>query len=149
MNKKSKSSQFHRRWHRTLKRMKNTALHESHPTVKAHYVWRLVSEQLVQMIGEAPFQQWFSSVQPLLLVDQILVLQTQNKFACQWINQHYRELVDALLSAQDAKYCCYFISLQDIGMLSPLWQNLIKGATSKIDGEGKDDNSKNNPATNH
>jgi chromosomal replication initiation ATPase DnaA len=141
MTKNMTSSQFHYRWHRSLKRLQNTALHESHPTVKAHYAWKLVSEQLIDMIGMAPFTQWFSNVKPLFLVDDILIVQVENKFSSQWINQHYRDLVDALLTAQNEKYCCYFLSNHELSMMSPLWQDLLKSSTSKIQSESKDDHS--------
>jgi chromosomal replication initiation ATPase DnaA len=139
MKKKSTSASFHRQWRRTLKRFHGTPLHESHPLVKANYVWSMVAEQLRAILGETTYDQWFATVKPIILADQMLVLQVSNRFASQWINQHYRELVDVLLNAQNPEFCCYFLSPQDLSLMSSTWQELAKSATSKVHRDSKDD----------
>ena len=80
------------------------------PVVKAQLSWNILSDQLEAILGTEVHNQWFKSVQPLVLKNNILLLQTKNKFASHWINTHYQQLVDALIMIQDRKYTCFFIS---------------------------------------
>ncbi len=80
------------------------------PVLKAHLAWGILSDQLEAILGTEVHQQWFKSVHPLVLKNNILLLQTKNQFASHWINTHYQQLVDALVMVQDRRYSCFFIS---------------------------------------
>lgn len=80
------------------------------PVIKAHLSWEILSEQLQAILGSEVHAQWFKNISPIVLKNNILLLQTETSFASQWINTHYQELVDALLLIQDRKYTCFFIS---------------------------------------
>ena len=80
------------------------------PVIKAQSSWELLSEQLHDILGDTIHKQWFSNIQPLVLKNNILLLQTETSFAAQWINTHYQQLVDALLTIQDSRYTCFFIA---------------------------------------
>ncbi len=80
------------------------------PVVKAQLSWEVLSDQLNDILGEAVHKQWFSNIQPLVLKNNILLLQTDTQFAAQWINTHYQQLVDTLITIQDTKYTCFFIA---------------------------------------
>lgn len=80
------------------------------PMLKAQLSWNILSDQLEAILGPEVHKQWFSSIQPLVLKNNILLLQTKNQFASHWINTHYQQLVDALIMVQDQRYTCFFIS---------------------------------------
>lgn len=80
------------------------------PVIKAQTTWSLLSDQLEAILGTEIHQQWFKHIQPLVLKNNILLLQTKNQFASHWINTHYQQLVDALIMIQDRKCTCFFIS---------------------------------------
>ena len=80
------------------------------PVLKAFEVWDIVSEQLLDILGPEIHGQWFKKVKPLLLKNNILLRQTQNHFAAQWINTHYQQVVEAILTTQDKKLSCFFIA---------------------------------------
>lgn len=80
------------------------------PVVKAQLTWDILSDQLNAILGNEIHKQWFFNIQPIVLKNNILLLQTETNFASQWINTHYQQLVDALIMIQDKKYTCFFIS---------------------------------------
>jgi hypothetical protein len=80
------------------------------PVIKAQLTWDILSDQLEAILGSEIHNQWFKNIQPIVLKNNILLLQTETNFASQWINTHYQQLVDALLTLQDRKYTCFFIS---------------------------------------
>ncbi len=80
------------------------------PVLKAHVSWNMLSEQLHAMLGQEIHSQWFKNIRPLILKNNILLLQAESQFASQWITTHYQQLVDALILIQDKKYTCFFIS---------------------------------------
>lgn len=93
------------------KKIKDTFQHTiDNPVLKAHKTWMILSEQLLAILGEEVHTQWFKSVQPLVMKNNILILSTKTHFAAQWINTHYQSLVDALILTQDQKYSCFFIA---------------------------------------
>lgn len=100
----------------TLKRNIATKLKEirndsfDNPVVKARNTWQVASEMLVIMLGDEVHTQWFKNISPLFLKNKILVLQTENTFAAQWINTHYQELVESVLKIQDPALSCFFIA---------------------------------------
>ena len=80
------------------------------PVIKAQISWDLLSDQLADILGKEVHSQWFKNIQPLVLKNNILLLQTETNFSAQWINTHYQQLVDALIMIQDKKYTCFFIA---------------------------------------
>lgn len=80
------------------------------PVLKAQLTWDILSDQLSAILGNEIHNQWFKNIKPLVLKNNILLLQTETQFASQWINTHYQQLVDALIMIQDKKYTCFFIS---------------------------------------
>ena len=94
--------------HRKLKSTFSKTI--DNPVVKAFDTWEIISEQLSFVLGPEVHNQWFKDVKPLLLKNNILLLQTETQFAAQWINTHYQQLVEVLLAAQDKKLSCFFIA---------------------------------------
>ncbi|MFZ4712387.1 MAG: DnaA N-terminal domain-containing protein [Bacteriovoracaceae bacterium] len=80
------------------------------PVLKASCVWEKVSDQLLDIIGEQVYKQWFGSVLPIVIVDKILILECKNSFQARWLNSHYQGLVDLLISFQDKKISSFFVS---------------------------------------
>lgn len=93
-------------------------LHSSfeNPMVKASHVWAIASEQLEAIIGPEIFSQWFSDIRPIVIADKVLLLQARNAFAAHWLTNHYQQLVDLLLQAQDKNLSSFFISPKDRGL---------------------------------
>ena len=92
------------------------------PVVKAHQSWSILSDQLQAILGPEVHNQWFKNIQPLVLKNNILLVQTETNFASQWIHTHYQELVDSLMLIQDKNLTCFF--------LSP--KRLLKGSRTKV-----------------
>lgn len=89
------------------------ALKNACPVVKASYLWAVVSEQLLDILGPEVHHQWFKAVRPVVLTDGTLVLETSTHFSAQWIHSHYQELVDVLLSVHDRQASALFMSKKD------------------------------------
>jgi hypothetical protein len=81
----------------------------ANPMVKASHCWSIVQEQLETILGTTICQQWFKTTCPMVITNNVLMLSTESNFAAQWLNTHYKELVDALLQLQDPKLSCFFI----------------------------------------
>jgi hypothetical protein len=82
---------------------------ETNPVVQASKTWMILSEQLGDILGPEIHGQWFSPVQPIVELNDILVLQTESKFAAYWISTHYQKLIEALLQTQNKKLNCFII----------------------------------------
>lgn len=89
------------------------ALKDAHPVAKATYLWAILSEQLLDVLGPEVHFQWFRNVRAVVISDSTLLLETQNHFAAQWIHRHYQELVDVLLSVHDKNLSALFMSHSD------------------------------------
>ncbi len=89
------------------------ALKNACPVVKASYLWAVVSEQLLEVLGPEVHHQWFKNIRPVVLTDGTLVLETATHLAAQWIHCHYQELVDVLLSVHDRNVSALFMSQRD------------------------------------
>lgn len=98
------------RWTRKQASLKEKSFNLAHPVVKASYIWSVVSEQLCDVLGPEIHHQWFKNVKPLVISDNVLLLEVPNHFCAQWIHTHYHELVDILLSVMDKKLSSFFIS---------------------------------------
>lgn len=91
------------------------SLESSNPVVRASHCWRIVSEQLKDLLGKEIHRQWFRNITPVLISENILIVSTPSKQACHWINNHYHDLVDLLISFQDKKLTTFFVSQEDLG----------------------------------
>jgi hypothetical protein len=80
------------------------------PVIKASQTWNIISEQVKDILDESIYKQWFSKIVPLVIVNDILILQAPNKFSCHWLTRHYQALVDLLLSFHEKDLSCYFVS---------------------------------------
>ncbi len=98
------------RWTQKQARLKEKNLNLAHPVVKASYLWSILSEQLCDVLGPEVHHQWFKQVKPLVISDNVLILEVPNHFSAQWIHTHYHELVDVLLSVMDKKLSTFFLS---------------------------------------
>lgn len=94
--------------HRKLKSTFSKTI--DNPVVAANDVWSILNEQLAVILDKEVYEQWFKPVKPIVLNNNILLLQTENQFAERWINTHYQDLVELLLSAQDKKLSCFFMA---------------------------------------
>lgn len=94
--------------HRKLKSTFSKTI--DNPVVAANDVWSVLNEQLEIILDSEVHTQWFKPIKPIVLNNNILLLQTENQFAERWINTNYQELVELLLSAQDKKLSCFFIA---------------------------------------
>lgn len=97
-------------WNQNRTRLKEKNLNLAHPVVKASYIWTIVSEQLCDVLGPEIHHQWFKQAKPLVISDNVLILEVPNHFSAQWIHSYYHELVDVLLSVLDANLSSFFIS---------------------------------------
>ena len=98
------------RWTQRQARLKEKSLNLAHPVVKASYLWSILSEQLCDVLGPEVHHQWFKQVKPLVISDNVLILEVPNHFSAQWIHTHYHELIDVLLSVMDKKLSTFFVS---------------------------------------
>ena len=87
----------------------------SNPVIRASHCWRIISEQLRDLLGKEIHRQWFKNITAVLISEHILILSTPSKQACHWINNHYQELVDLLISFQDKSLSTFFVSQEDLG----------------------------------
>lgn len=81
----------------------------SHPMVSASSCWSIIQEQLEAIFGITIYNQWFHKTSPMVISNNVLMLYTESNFAAQWLNNHYKELIDALVQAQDPQLSCFFI----------------------------------------
>lgn len=106
------------------KKLKSTLKKQiDNPVVKAHQSWEILSEQICAILGTAVHNQWFKNVQPIILNNNILLLQTETNFAAQWINTHYQDLVNSLILTQDRKLSVFFIAPKKATKKKPLSEN--------------------------
>ncbi len=81
-----------------------------HPMLKASCVWEKTSDQLKDIVGEQIHRQWFQSIIPTVMMNNVLILECKNQFQARWLQTHYQILVDLLLSFQDKKLSSFFVS---------------------------------------
>ncbi len=121
------------RWTQKQNRLKEKSLNLAHPVVKAFYTWSILSEQLCDVLGPEVHHQWFKQAKPLIISDNVLILEVPNHFSAQWIHTHYHELVDVLLSVLDKKLSSFFISQSERHpaaiMMNP---TLLESATPEV-----------------
>jgi chromosomal replication initiation ATPase DnaA len=98
------------RWHERQLKSQDKNLTTAHPVVKASYLWSILSDQLFDALGSQVHHQFFKDVRPMVILNNVLILEVPNHFSAQWIHSHYHELVDVLLSVMDKKLSSYFVS---------------------------------------
>lgn len=84
------------------------------PVVRAHNIWRIVSDQVEDILGKEIHEQWFKKVVPLVISDKCLILLASSEFSCAWINKNYKELIDLLIAFQDKSLTSFIINNSDI-----------------------------------
>lgn len=121
--------------------------------VKAAYIWSIVSDQLCDVLGEEIHRQWFKNAKPLVIADQMLLIELPNHFAAQWVHAHYQELVDVLIGVLDKNLSSFFFiktgfELRHSSILRDESSKELasKGTTSEIGGAPKTTNVKTIPA---
>lgn len=103
------------KYYQSLQKSINSKLKEilkdsyDNPVIKARNTWQVTSEMIHIILGEEIHGQWFKKIKPIVMKDKNLIVQTESLFAAQWINTHYRELIDGLMKAQDKNLTCFFI----------------------------------------
>lgn len=135
-----KPKHLKRRWTERQARLKEKSLNLAHPVVKASYTWSILSEQLCDVLGPEIHHQWFKNVKPLVISQNILILEVQNHFCAQWIHTHYQELIDVLLSVMDKRLTSYFISQSERHHAPKFKAFNLESATAEINCQSEDDN---------
>jgi hypothetical protein len=108
---------------------KEKECHEN-PVVRAHHIWSIVSDQLNDILGESIFRQWFQSIRPIVISEDMLILGVPNNLTALWIKTHYQKLVDLLLNFIDSDMTVYFLSPEELGETS---KTVLKGPSTKVD----------------
>jgi len=86
----------------------------THPFLKASLSWKIVADQLKDLLGKAVYRQWFREIRPVIASEGILILKTPNIQTKHWVNNHYQELIDLLLSFQDKNLSSFFVCEEDM-----------------------------------
>lgn len=127
------------RWTEKQARLKEKSLNLAHPVVKASYLWSILSEQLCDILGPEIHHQWFKPAKPLVISDNVLILEVPNHFSAQWIHTHYHELVDVLLSVMDGKLSSFFISQSERHHAAKMIaEALPEGTTAEVNRHGEE-----------
>lgn len=129
----TRKSTLKSRWTQKKAQLKEKNLNLAHPVVKASYLWSILSDQLCDVLGPEVHHQWFKQVKPLVISDNVLILEVPNHFSAQWIHTHYHELVDILLSVMDKKLSTFFVSQSERhSATNKRLANLLESATSEV-----------------
>jgi len=128
---KTKKINFKSKWIEKKVGFKEKNLNLANPMVKASYVWSILSDQLEDILGPQIHFQWFRQVKPLVISDNVLILEVSNHFTTQWIHTHYMELIEILLSVIDKRMSCFFISQSDKYDANKTEKFLFENATSQ------------------
>jgi len=128
------------RWTQKQARLKEKSLNLAHPVVKASYTWSIISDQLCDVLGPEVHHQWFRQVKPVVISDNVLILEVPNHFSAQWIHTHYHELTDVLLSVIDSKLSSFFISqFERHPAVNIKGSHLLESSASKVKRHGEND----------
>jgi chromosomal replication initiation ATPase DnaA len=128
---KTKKINFKSKWTEQKLGFKEMNLNLANPMVKASYVWSILSDQLEDILGPQIHFQWFRQVKPLVISDNVLILEVSNHFTTQWIHTHHMELIEILLSVIDKRMSCFFISQSDKYDANKTEKFLFEDATSQ------------------
>lgn len=102
------------------------------PVVRAHNIWQIVSEQIREVLGATIHQQWFVKLVPLVISDNCLIIMAPNSFNAKWVNNHYKDLIDLMISFQDKQISGFIIDKSSLDNL--------ESSTAKIYSNTKNNN---------
>lgn len=97
--------------------------------MRAHNIWKIIDEQLKDVLGSTIHAQWFSKLVPLVISDGCLIIMAPNSFCARWVNEHYKDLVDLLISFQDKDISSF--------VLDRTAMDTLESATAKINSQSK------------
>ncbi len=138
--KKKLKPNLKKRWIERKASLKDRNVNLAHPVVKASYTWSIISDQLQDLLGPEIHHQWFKPSKPVVISDNVLILEVPNHFFAQWIHTHYQELVDVLLKVIDKNLSSFFVSRFDLRQ-SKMRTNtgLFESTTSHINRQTEDE----------
>ena len=59
-----------------------------------NYIWDKTKSVLRERLPAHAFETWFEPVKPLYIKDTKLVLQVPNQFFFEWLDTHYKEIIE-------------------------------------------------------
>ncbi|MDH4469223.1 MAG: DnaA N-terminal domain-containing protein [Bacteriovoracaceae bacterium] len=124
-----KESLMNRISNRPLENLFHPSLNYNHPVLVASHRWKIVSDQLKDLLGNDVYRQWFENITAMYITNNVLILRVRDRMSCTWITSHYQDLVDVLLSFQDQQLTCFMTTEDDLP-LRPLDYLEFSGAVS-------------------
>ena len=124
-----KESMMNRISGQTNKSLFHPALSFNHPVLVASYRWKIVADQLKDLLGNEVYRQWFENITAMYITGQVLILRTRDRRSCTWITSNYQDLLDVLLGFQDSQLTCFLTTEEDLP-LRPLDFLEVSGAVS-------------------
>ncbi len=138
--KKSSKSNLKKRWIQRKVSLREKNINLAHPVVKASYTWSIISDQLQDMLGPEIHHQWFKQAKPVVISDNVLILEVTNHFFAQWIHTHYHELIDLLIKVIDKNLSSFFVSRFDMRQtIIGTNTTLFESTTTKINRQAEDE----------
>jgi chromosomal replication initiation ATPase DnaA len=138
--KKSSKSNLKKRWIQRKVSLREKNINLAHPVVKASYTWSIISDQLQDMLGPEIHHQWFKQAKPVVISDNVLILEVPNHFFAQWIHTHYHELIDLLIKVIDKNLSSFFVSRFDMRQtIIGTNTTLFESTTTKINRQPEDE----------
>jgi chromosomal replication initiation ATPase DnaA len=138
--KKSSKSNLKKRWIQRKVSLREKNINLAHPVVKASYTWSIISDQLQDMLGPEIHHQWFKQAKPVVISDNVLILEVPNHFFAQWIHTHYHELIDLLIKVIDKNLSSFFVSRFDMRQtIIGTNTTLFESTTAKINRQAEDE----------
>jgi chromosomal replication initiation ATPase DnaA len=138
--KKSSKSNLKKRWIQRKVSLREKNINLAHPVVKASYTWSIISDQLQDMLGPEIHHQWFKQAKPVVISDNVLILEVPNHFFAQWIHTHYHELIDLLIKVIDKNLSSFFVSRFDMRQtIIGTNATLFESTTTKINRQTEDE----------
>lgn len=138
--KKSSKSNLKKRWIQRKVSLREKNINLAHPVVKASYTWSIISDQLQDMLGPEIHHQWFKQAKPVVISDNVLILEVPNHFFAQWIHTHYHELIDLLIKVIDKNLSSFFVSRFDMRQtIIGTNTTLFESTTTKINRQAEDE----------
>ena len=124
-----KESMMNRISGQTIKSLFHPSLNFNHPVLVASYRWKIVADQLKDLLGSEVHRQWFENITPMCLSGQVLILRARDRRGCTWITTNYQDLLDVLLGFQDQRLSRFLTTEEDLP-LKPLDYLEVSGAVS-------------------
>jgi chromosomal replication initiator protein len=82
--------------------------------VSADALWVEISTRLREALNDATYATWFSDVSPGTLDDEAFVLLVPNDFTRDWIEAHFRGLLEAIVRDTTGNECAVRIAVQEL-----------------------------------